>query len=118
MRNITKRLPRTRPGDPPRLRVKRGHVARAVRQHLGSDALRHLPAGGLHLWVALPPGTSDSRVATEAAARDVLVSAGRHWFPAEAPGPHLRLSFAGARPEWVDEALRIPAEVIAATTGN
>jgi DNA-binding transcriptional MocR family regulator len=97
------------------LRDKRDHLARAVRHHLGQEALRHMPAGGLHLWVALPPGTSDSRVAAEAAARDVLVSAGRHWFPAEAPGPHLRLSFAGARPEWVDEAVRVIAEAVAIT---
>ena len=95
------------------LREKRDHLARAVRQHLGPQALRHIPAGGLHLWVALPPGTSDSRVASEAAARDVLVSAGRHWFPAEASGPHLRLSFAGARAEWVDDAVRRVAEVVA-----
>ncbi len=100
------------------LRVKRDHLARAVRQHLGPEALPQIPAGGLHLWVALPPGTSDARVAREAAARDVLVSAGRHWFPAEAPGPHLRLSFAEARAEWVDEAVRLLAEVIAAAAGQ
>ena len=95
------------------LRQRRDHLAAAVRARLGQGALRHVPAGGLHLWVALPPGTSDSKVASEAAARGVLVSAGRHWFPAEAPEPHLRLSFAGARPEWVDEAVGIVADVIA-----
>ena len=95
------------------LRERRDHLARAVRQHLGSEALRHIPAGGLHLWVALPPGTSDSRVAAEAASHDILVSAGRHWFPAEAPAPHLRLSFAAARAEWVDEAIRLLAGTIA-----
>ena len=99
------------------LREKRDHLSQAVRRHLGADALRQIPAGGLHLWVALPPGTSDSRVASEAAARDVLVSAGRHWFPAEAPGPHLRLSFAGARREWADEALRLLADVISTEAG-
>jgi DNA-binding transcriptional MocR family regulator len=38
----------------------------------------------------------------------------RAWFPAEAPGPHLRLSFAGARAEWVEEAVRVLADVIGA----
>ncbi len=95
------------------LRQRRDLLVNAVRARLGPQALAHVPRGGLHLWVALPPGTSDSRVATEAAARGVLVSAGRHWFPAEAPGPHLRLSFAGVRPEWLDEAVGVLAEVIA-----
>ncbi len=42
-------------------------------------------------------------MAKEAAARGVLVSAGRHWYPAEAPGPHLRLA----------EAVESLAQVIA-----
>jgi DNA-binding transcriptional MocR family regulator len=99
------------------LRGKRDHLARAVRRHLGPEALRHVPSGGLHLWVALPPGTSDDRVASEAATRDLLVGAGRHWFPAEAPGPHLRLSFSGAQPEWVDEAIKLLAEITETAAG-
>ncbi len=95
------------------LRQRRDHLAAALRARPGPKALPHNPAGGLHLWVALPPGTSDDRVAKEAAARGVLVSAGRHWYPAEAPGPHLRLSFAGVRLEWVAEAVESLAQVIA-----
>ena len=98
------------------LRERRDQLATAVRRHLGAKALRHVPSGGLHLWVALPAGASDDRTAREAAVRGVLVSAGRHWFPAEAPAPHLRLSFAGAKHEWVDEAVRTLAEVIAEVT--
>jgi DNA-binding transcriptional MocR family regulator len=95
------------------LRQRRDHLATAVRAQLGPDALPDIPAGGLHLWVALPPGTADDQVAAEAAARGVLVSAGRHWFPAEAPGPHLRLSFAGARPEWVADAVACLVDILA-----
>jgi DNA-binding transcriptional MocR family regulator len=51
-------------------------------------------------------------VAKEAAGRGVLVSAGRHWFPAEAPAPYLRLSFAGVRPEWVAEAVESLAQAM------
>lgn len=80
---------------------------------VADDDGEHCDPAQVHLWVALLPGTSDSRVEVEAAARDVLVSAGRHWFPAEASGPHLRLSFAGARAEWVDDAVRMLAEVVA-----
>ncbi|GAA4229242.1 PLP-dependent aminotransferase family protein [Actinomadura meridiana] len=57
------------------------------------------PAGGLHLWVRLPDGVDDTALA-EAALRDgVLVSAGRPFFPAEAPAPHLRISYGTADSE-------------------
>ncbi|MBW4023961.1 MAG: PLP-dependent aminotransferase family protein [Proteobacteria bacterium] len=98
------------------LRARRDQLATEVRRQLRPDALRHVPAGGLHLWVALPSGVSDDHVAREAAARGVLVGSGRHWFPAEAPGPHLRLSFAGARREWVAEAVGVLANVIETVT--
>jgi DNA-binding transcriptional MocR family regulator len=94
------------------LRQRRDHLVEALRTRLGPAALPRIPAGGLHLWVALPPGTSDDRVAKAAAARGVLVSAGRHWFPAEAPAPYLRLSFAGVRPEWVAEAVESLAQAM------
>jgi DNA-binding transcriptional MocR family regulator len=94
------------------LRDRRDLLVQAIRRHLGPEALPTVPAGGLHLWTALPPGISDGAVASGARARDVLVSAGRHWFPAEAPSPYLRLSFAGVRAEWVDEAVATLADVI------
>lgn len=95
------------------LRRRRDHLAAAVRAKLGPDALHTIPAGGLHLWVTLPPGASDSAIAATAAAQGILVSAGRHWFPAEAPAPYLRLSFAGARPDWVEEAIDRLSGIIA-----
>jgi len=87
------------------LRHRRDALALAVRTHLGPESLPHIPKGGLHLWVSLPQGTSDQDVAAAAAREGVLVSAGHHWFPAEPPSPWLRLSFAPADPEWVDEAI-------------
>jgi DNA-binding transcriptional MocR family regulator len=65
-----------------------------------------LPAGGLHLWVALPEGTDDVALASAAAAEGVVVFPGRPWFPAEAPGPYLRLTYAAARPDALDEGVR------------
>ena len=47
--------------------------------------------------MALPDGTDDVAVATAAAAEGVVVFPGRPWFPAEAPGPFLRLTYAAAR---------------------
>ena len=81
------------------LQQRRDALAAALRATLGPGCVV-VPRGGLHLWVALPAGVSDLAVAQQAAASGILVSAGRHWFPAEAAGPFLRLSFAAARLEW------------------
>lgn len=110
----------TAPGWPKHLRALRAELrhrrdllAAAVTRQIGPGALRHIPAGGLHLWMSLPPGISDLDIARRAAADGVLVGAGRHWFPAEAPAPYLRLSFAGARPDWTQTAVSILATLIA-----
>ncbi len=94
------------------LRERRDAAAAAVRRHLGQEALPLTPQGGLHLWVRLPDGASDLDVAAAAARAGVLVSAGRDWFPAEPPGPFLRLSFAAARPERIEDAARLLAAAV------
>jgi DNA-binding transcriptional MocR family regulator len=53
-------------------------------------------AGGLHLWVELPPGADDATVAAAAREHGVAVDAGRRFFPAEPSGACLRLGFAAA----------------------
>ncbi len=94
------------------LRARRDALAAALRRHLGPDCLPVLPAGGLHLWCALPDGVSDIEVEQRAAARGILVSAGRHWHPAEPAGPFLRLSFAAAQPNWVEDCVAELASVV------
>jgi DNA-binding transcriptional MocR family regulator len=66
-----------------------------------------LPDGGMHLWVTLPQD-SDDAVTTDAARRNnVIVMPGRPFFPAEAPAPHLRLTFSAAADEAeLDEGIR------------
>ncbi|HEX5287700.1 MAG TPA: hypothetical protein VFX25_02420, partial [Streptosporangiaceae bacterium] len=54
------------------------------------------PAGGMHLWAALPAGLDDTEVALAARAGGTVVMAGRPFFPAEAPGPYLRITFSAA----------------------
>ena len=56
--------------------------------------------------MALPDGADDVAVATAAAAESVVVFPGRPWFPADAPGPFLRLTFAAAPPDALDEGVR------------
>lgn len=94
------------------LRERRDALAAAVREHLGEEALPHVPGGGLHLWVRLPDGTSDEAVAARAAQARVIVSPGRRWFPAEPPHPFLRLTFAGARPEALRRGVKLLAELL------
>jgi DNA-binding transcriptional MocR family regulator len=93
------------------LRRRRDLLASALARHPAMGTAT-LPPGGLHLWLRLPPGVSDAAVAAEASRQDVLVSAGHHWFPAEAPDPYLRLSFAAVEPDWVDEAVATLAAIV------
>ncbi|MEV4579832.1 PLP-dependent aminotransferase family protein [Nonomuraea jabiensis] len=54
-----------------------------------------IPTGGLHLWVRMSAG-HDHAAVEAARARGVVISAGRDYFAAEAPGGYLRLGFAAA----------------------
>jgi len=94
------------------------HLANALRQRseaLSAGLARHLPAlpqvarpaGGMHRWVPLPPGFDDTEVAAAARRAGVIVTPGRAYYPAEPPGPHLRLTFAAASDvNSLDEGLR------------
>jgi DNA-binding transcriptional MocR family regulator len=88
------------------LRERRDALAAALERHLPELGVAARPGGGLHLWAALPDGADDVALAAAAAARDVVVYPGRPWFPAEPPGPFLRLTFAGAPPEALEEGVR------------
>ena len=70
-------------------------LAYAVSHHLpGVDIV--LPGGGMHLWARLPRNADDTAIAAAAHREGVIVMPGRPFFPAEAPAPHLRLTFSGA----------------------
>ena len=47
-----------------------------------------------------------------AAAAGILVSAGHHWHPAEPSAAYLRLSFAGAHPDWTDSCVAELAQIV------
>jgi len=94
------------------LRERRDALAAALERHVPELRVAARPAGGLHLWAALPDGADDVALAAAAAARDVVVYPGRPWFPAEPPGPFLRLTFAGAPPEALEEGVRRLASAV------
>ncbi|MEV0369805.1 PLP-dependent aminotransferase family protein [Streptomyces sp. NPDC050636] len=80
-----------------------------------------VPPGGYHLWLRLPDGTDEEALTGAALRAGVAVAAGRPYFAAEPPAPHLRLSFAaaasaGAVTEGV-RRLRAACEELAVPTG-
>jgi len=103
-------------GAPAWVRAARRRAALLRERHLAAEealaahapALRPVlrPRDGLFLWCALPGELDDARVAAAARAAGVVVTAGTPWFPAEAPGPFLRLSLAAAGPAEVREGIR------------
>jgi DNA-binding transcriptional MocR family regulator len=94
------------------LRERRDALAAALQRHVPEMHVAGPPGGGLHLWAALPDGVDDVALAAAAAAREVVVYPGRPWFPAEPPGPFVRLTFAAAPPDALDEGVRRLAEAL------
>lgn len=88
------------------LRSRRQALCDALRRRLPTFDPTPLPRGGLHLWIRLPGGVDDVALAAAAAAEGVVVFPGRPWFAAEPPGPYVRLTYAAAAPDRMDEAVR------------
>ncbi|MEU8813330.1 PLP-dependent aminotransferase family protein [Actinoplanes sp. NPDC048796] len=88
------------------LAARRSALVSALHRHLPGMVPPALPRGGLHLWVALPDGADDIATTAAAAASGVTVFPGRPWYAAEPPGPYLRLTYAAAPAEEMDEAVR------------
>jgi DNA-binding transcriptional MocR family regulator len=74
------------------LRDRRQALAAPLREHLAGPA----PLGSYQLWLRLPDGADETSLTAAAFRAGVSVTPGRAYFPAEPPGPHLRVSFAGA----------------------
>ncbi len=94
------------------LRSRRDALVGAIRRDLPQTSLSLVPDGGLHLWLELPDEVDDVRVAEQLRTAGVVVSAGRHWFPAEPPGPFLRTSYAGAEIDVLTEGVTILERVL------
>ncbi len=100
------------------LRERRDVLVDAARDGFGATSIPHLPGGGFHLWVRLPPECDDRLIADRAYSAGLVVTPGRHWFPAEPPGPFLRLSYAGAPAAALRSGVARLAEIIAAHTAK
>src|SRR6202042_3172699 len=95
-----------------RLRERRDTLVVAIAELLPGCGLDLIPGGGMHLWLQLPDGCSDSDVTEAAAARGVAINPGRATSPGEPPAAYLRLSFAAEEPAALRQAVRILAGII------
>jgi len=96
------------------LRLRRDTLTAALTANLPDCDLHLNPAGGVHLWLRLPEGTSDTEVTTAAHRQGLTVSPGHAYFPAEAAYPYLRLSYAAADPDTLQHAAAALARVMSA----
>src|SRR5919199_4188445 len=94
------------------LAQRRDLLVAAVRRHVSGASIDIVPRGGFSLWVRLPDGLDDVAVAAAAEREGVVVSPGRPWFPAEAPGPFLRLTYAAAAPDELDRGARVLGAIV------
>jgi DNA-binding transcriptional MocR family regulator len=95
------------------LAASRDVLAAAVRSKFGEASLALVPSGGMHLWVRLPDAVDDADLARRAAAAQVIISPGRRWFPAEATGSYLRVSYACAAGADLQGAVETLARLVA-----
>jgi DNA-binding transcriptional MocR family regulator len=75
------------------LRDRRTALLTALSRELPTLLPHRPPHGGYHLWLRLPDGTDEAAIAAGALRHGVAVTAGTPYFTAEAPAPHLRLSY-------------------------
>jgi DNA-binding transcriptional MocR family regulator len=92
--------------------LRRNVLIAAIRDSLPEATLAIVPKGGFHVWIQLPDGQSDIAIARAAAQRGLVVSPGSHWFPAEAPAPFLRLTFAAAPPAVLRRGIKLLGELL------
>ncbi|MFI9275655.1 PLP-dependent aminotransferase family protein [Kitasatospora sp. NPDC052896] len=89
------------------LRERSAALLAALGRELPCAEPEYAPSGGYHLWLRLPFGTDETALTAAALSQGVAVAPGRPYFVAEAPAPHLRLSFADtANVDEVGEGVR------------
>ena len=99
------------------LRSRRGAALQALEQHFPVARVTAIPRGGFCLWLELP-SIDETSFVLEAAKVGVQITAGRAWFPAEASGTFLRLSFAAADERTLEEGLTRLGRVWQASFAN
>lgn len=78
------------------LAERRDALCSALAAELPAARIGRRPAGGLNVWVELPPGIDDLALAARAPGVGVLINPGRPFFAAEPPANFVRVSYAAA----------------------
>ncbi len=94
------------------LKARRDLLVEALAGHMPEGTRWTLPGGGTSLWLELPPGVDGRDVAAAARRKGVLVAPGDLFFPNRRQTPNLRLSFARARPEKIEEGIAFLASLV------
>jgi DNA-binding transcriptional MocR family regulator len=77
-----------------------------VAEHLPEVTVAPASGPALHVWLRLPDGVDDVALEREARRAGVAVVAGSPWFPADPPGPFLRLSAVAAPVDQLEVGVR------------
>jgi DNA-binding transcriptional MocR family regulator len=85
-------------------------ATRLAAERLGEQFEVRRPGGGLHLWVKLPEALDENEFVAQAVRRQVHISPGEIWFPAERPAGYVRLSYGGVSIGEMDQAFSVLAE--------
>ncbi len=94
------------------LKARRDLLVDSLAKYMPEGTRWTLPGGGTSLWVELPPGVDGRDVAAAARRKGVLVAPGDLFFPNRRQTPNLRLSFARARPEKIEEGIALLASLV------
>jgi DNA-binding transcriptional MocR family regulator len=96
------------------LRDRAAAFAAALHGQLPDLPEFHHPSGGYQFWLPLPPATDETALTSTALRHGLALTPGRPYFPAESPGPHLRISIAATSgPDELTEAARRLAQAMA-----
>lgn len=93
-------------------RRKRDAMLAGLERGLGSSASWSRPAGGFFVWLRLPDGTDNAKLAELAAERQVSYVSGAGFFPDGSGTDFIRLAFSYASVEDITEGIDLLAEAI------
>ena len=87
----------------------------ALAVHLSATGVEwNTPAGGMFLWLKLPPGMNASELLPQALARNVAYVPGAAFYSGQAQANTLRLSFVTASVDQINQGIAALAEVLKA----
>lgn len=88
------------------LKDRRDALTTAATTTFGQTAVPLIPQGGFHLWLTLPDhAPPEANIIREAWTRDLIITPGAQFFPAEPPAAFLRLSYATTPPSDLTTAI-------------